>query len=396
MQKDKKISHTYIRDGVYYYERRVPVDLLSQYKKAKVVFSLKTKRHGKAQQASNLVTAHLDEYWFRLRCDTWKKACKPYLGHVLRGYSEESSDEGSSELTIFHAAEMYIKLKGNDRPATFKSAAYRAAQYFDDSVGQKTIEQINRSDAVKFRNGLIERGLAGSSVARVFGTVRSILTTVYSETGIDSANPLRDLFIDTNRGATKRLALPTKDVIYLQQKCMESADELRWLLALVSDSGVRLAEAVGLLVSDVNLHHEIPHICITPHLHRRLKTRESERIIPLVGMSRLACERLLGDEGNSKFVFPRYNQQPTSNANSASASLNKWMKLNGFERYSVHSLRHSFRDRLRNVECPVDIANQLGGWANSGIGSQYGTGYPLNVLHSWMVRAVQSTSPVSG
>ena len=48
---------------------------------------------------------------------------------------------------------------------------------------------------------------------------------------------------------------------------------------------MRLSEAVGLLVDDIVLDADQPHINLTIHPHRRLKTDASERIIPLVGCS---------------------------------------------------------------------------------------------------------------
>ena len=50
----------------------------------------------------------------------------------------------------------------------------------------------------------------------------------------------------------------------------------------------------------------------------------------------------------------------------------------------VHSLRHSMRDRLRAVECPSDIIDQIGGWSSATVGSSYGKGYELPVLAKWM------------
>jgi len=50
----------------------------------------------------------------------------------------------------------------------------------------------------------------------------------------------------------------------------------------------------------------------------------------------------------------------------------------------IHSFRHSMRDRLRAVECPTDVIDSIGGWSKSGAGQNYGTGYPLEVLHKWM------------
>jgi len=37
------------------------------------------------------------------------------------------------------------------------------------------------------------------------------------------------------------------------------------------------------------------------------------------------------------------------------------------------------RDRLRAVECPKDIVDQIGGWASVSVGEAYGDGYPLEV-----------------
>ena len=49
-----------------------------------------------------------------------------------------------------------------------------------------------------------------------------------------------------------------------------------------------------------------------------------------------------------------------------------------------HSFRHSMRDRLRAVECPSDIIDQIGGWPSSSVGESYGEGYELSVLAKWM------------
>jgi hypothetical protein len=50
----------------------------------------------------------------------------------------------------------------------------------------------------------------------------------------------------------------------------------------------------------------------------------------------------------------------------------------------IHSFRHSMRDRLREVECPSDIVDEIGGWSRSSVGQNYGTGYKLPVLHKWL------------
>ena len=52
----------------------------------------------------------------------------------------------------------------------------------------------------------------------------------------------------------------------------------------------------------------------------------------------------------------------------------------------IHSFRHSLRDRLREVECPPDIADAIGGWSWSGIGEQYGSGHALSSKVKYLLR----------
>jgi integrase len=58
-------------------------------------------------------------------------------------------------------------------------------------------------------------------------------------------------------------------------------------------------------------------------------------------------------------------------------------------RMTAHSLRHTFRDRLRASGCPLELIDQIGGWPSIGtIGSKYGQGYGLNAVRE----QIQSTS----
>ena len=109
-----------------------------------------------------------------------------------------------------------------------------------------------------------------------------------------------------------------------------------------------------------------------------------ERYIPLTKESEWACMRILEHNNDSLFAFPRYTSSKGCNANSASAALNKWLKEKLSNPYVIHGFRHSFRDRLRGVECPSEIIDQIGGWSSSSIGLYYGKGYELPVLAKWM------------
>jgi integrase len=107
---------------------------------------------------------------------------------------------------------------------------------------------------------------------------------------------------------------------------------------------------------------EYLHVILKLHPWRPLKTITSERLVPLVGASLWAAERIKNTQPGP-FVFPRYTTITRTNANHASAALNKWLKNHVSEECVIHSFRHSLRDRLRAVQCPSDIENQIGGWS---------------------------------
>jgi integrase len=165
-------------------------------------------------------------------------------------------------------------------------------------------------------------------------------------------------------------------------------DDMRWLVALPSDTGMSLREAVGLSVDDIRLDDETPHVNITPHPWRRLKTKGRERCVPLVGEALWAASRAIKGASGSDFLFPRYDRGSSSNANSAPAAINKWLKPRVPEGCVIHSFRHSMRDRLRAVECPSDIIDAIGGWTTTGVGQRYGFGQPLDVKAKWMDKLI--------
>ena len=117
------------------------------------------------------------------------------------------------------------------------------------------------------------------------------------------------------------------------------------------------------------------------------ETSSSERHIPLVGEALWAAKRITAADNGSDFAFPRYNRASSTSANSASAALNKWLKQYVPAGCTMHSFRHSMRDRLRVVQCHDDITDQIGGWTTDGVGQGYGSGYPLSVLQEWLEKA---------
>ena len=388
MAYDKSIPFSFNKNGVFYFERRVPRDLRKHYSTSKIAYSLRTRSSAIAATRAAKAAQQLDEYWYHLRIREVELPGKHLLRIAQGALPSPSSGLVDTPRTpcvsLSEAVAIYLRLKGSNRPVTFQRAAERSCGYVIDICGDKDLLAYTKADATGFRDALIERGLAGSSITRVFGTVRSVINFAASETGVTLNNPFTGVYYDRQSGVKDRAPLPIDTIREVQKQSGALDDDLRWLVALVSDTGLRLAEAGGLLRVDIVLDVEIPHLRVREHPWRRLKTSTSTREVPLVGAALWAAQRILSQDPESKFAFPRYNKSEQTNANAASAALNKWLKPMVPERCTMHSFRHSMRDRLRAVECPSDVVDQIGGWQTEGVGNGYGNGYPLDVLSRWM------------
>ncbi len=53
---------------------------------------------------------------------------------------------------------------------------------------------------------------------------------------------------------------------------------------------------------------------------------------------------------------------------------------------------HSLRDRLRAVQCPSDMIDQIGGWSTAGVGQSCGEGYRLNRKLEWLEECVETVN----
>jgi len=369
-------SYLYKRSGVYYYYRRIPKDLSDYYPYEKIMQSLRTKSKRAAKLSAAHLSLELDSYWSSIRI---KRIAKRYVKHTTT-----VDNANVTGVYLSDALEYYLNLKGSHKSKLFHQATNRAINYALDCLGDRDLCEYTTADAGKFRDALFKRGLVSSSVKRIFSSVKSIVNLAIKEQGLSINNPFTGLYMPDKDDVKRRKPISIDNIKKIQEACKQIDDDMRWIVALISDTGLRLSEAIGLRREDVSLNTDIPHVIIRTNPKRRLKTKQSERIVPLVGASLWGAKRVI-DNGGSDYLFERYNKSSMTNANSASAALNKWIKSITGENVVIHAFRHSMRDRLRAVECPKDIVDQIGGWSKGSIGENYGDGYPLEVLDKWMI-----------
>ena len=98
--------YLYQKRGIYYFSRRVPEDLLSHYRRSKIVFSLRTRStHAAIVKAASLA-AQLNEDWLTIR---WRSKDTP-LRKFLRDQATEAGFESAAPM-MSEAGKIYLRTK---------------------------------------------------------------------------------------------------------------------------------------------------------------------------------------------------------------------------------------------------------------------------------------------
>jgi integrase len=359
------IKYTICRSGSYYYNRRVPKHAVQYYGQF-IRCLLSTDIHEAKAYAERLSDV-LESSWSGSSAN--HKVDIPAIINSFKPTSYILSD----------LAEEYISLKQIDEKSPRSALAT-----FISLAGDRDVSLYSREDAKLLIHHLELKGNKTTTIRRRINSLSAILNYAYSELDLDKRNPFTRLFIrNEGHDVFKRGTFSKEQLTAGYDKALASGSTVKLLMPLLGETGCRLSEIVGLRIEDIDMDNDLIHI--RPNAARRLKTRGSERTLPLVGCARLAMLQALS-QANEEWLYPRYMKTGKCNANSASVSINKWLKRD-FDDLTAHCLRHTMRDRLRAVECPMDMIDQIGGWRSvATIGVGYGKGYSLEAIRAVMTK----------
>ena len=359
------IQYTICRSCTYYYNRRVPKHAVNSY--GPFIRQALSKDPLEAEALAKRLSDVLEGAW-----SAATDATPVNISTIIESFQPK-------RMALSEIAAEYLALKQIDQ-----TPPRVALSTFISLAGDRDVSAYTREDAKLFVHHLKLRGNKTGTIRRRINSLSAIINYAYSELDLDKRNPFTRLFIQ-NEGADifKRGTFTNEQLKWGYDKALSSGSTVKLLMPLLGDTGCRLAEIVGLRLEDIDLENDLIHI--RPNSARRLKNKTSERVLPLVGYAKLAIEQALA-LADDEWLFPQYLKVGHCYATHASNAVNKWLKKN-FGGLTSHCLRHTFRDRLRAVECPIDMIDQIGGWRSvGGIGAGYGQGYDLGQLRVWLAR----------
>ena len=255
------------------------------------------------------------------------------------------------------ALDLFITVIGGDKP--FKKLTRKDVQAYR-KYWQKRIEQSEVRINSANRNMRHVSGLY--SVVKDFHQVEGL--NIFERIRIPGGEEGKRISFDADFVQKHYLA---------EGQFAELNPEARRIIYLCIETGVRLSEACALERSTIHLDTPVPYIDIQA-VNRTTKTKESVRKIPLVGVALLAMRAQ--PDG-----FPRYRDK----ADAASALINKALDVRklrpGGKAQTLYSMRHTIVDRLKAVEAPNDIQEDILGHKHL-----YGAGTTLEHKHRWLQR----------
>ena len=359
------IPYTICRSGTYYYNRRVPKHAVNSY--GQFIRQALSKDLLEAEAFSKRLSDVLEGAW-----SATTDASPVNISTIVKSFQPR-------HVSLSEIAAEYLALKQIDQ-----TPPRVALSTFLSLAGDRDVRDYTRQDAKLFVHYLEMKGNKTATIRRRINSLSAIMNYAYSELDLDKRNPFTRLFI-RNEGddVFKRGTFTNEQLKLGYAKALASGSTVKLLMPLLGETGCRLAEIVGLRLDEIDLENELIHI--RPNSARRLKNKTSERVLPLVGYAKLAMEQAQ-IQADDQWLFPQYIKAGHCYATHASNAVNKWLKRD-FSGLTAHSLRHTFRDRLRAVECPVDMIDQIGGWRSvSAVGVSYGKGYSGNLSERYLMK----------
>jgi integrase len=448
------VQHVFLKRGIYWYQRRIPRDVVSFFPCASGLIrkSLSTRDKSEAAYRASALAAQDESLWASLRSgqqettpqvtdaarallrafglkegeagttgksigdgvarEEASDALDGYLQLMNPDYKEArersryetlSREQQNDELTLVQQETMrllheppvpskprlsdvltnYLATHDKGQNAKFQADVKRAIGLVVSTAGDLDVTLYTRANAEVVVHNMTSKGSKTATVRRSLTSIVAVFNFAIEQMHLDLRNPFQKFKIAREgKDVKSREPFTPSELKLVASDCRNRNDDLRFIAAMLLDTGARLGEIVGLRVSDVFLKDEIPHVFIQPHeaLGRTLKTPASKRRVPLLGEALWAADRAVACKDNSGWLFPRYAKTNDIRANGASAALNKWLRVALGLTKTVHSLRHSMRDRLRDASVPRDIQDAIGGWGTRTVGEGYGEGYSLQIF----------------
>ncbi|GAB1856121.1 tyrosine-type recombinase/integrase [Flavobacteriaceae bacterium MHTCC 0001] len=426
------MKYVILRNGWYHYSRHVPVYLKEFDARDKVRISLDTKCPKTALKKSIIVNDEVENYWeelvktnsthnhqdFKNLVLASKQLGFRYIPSIKLAEQEIKEivsrllfvdktnhnslvtnallgKEQPKKITLSKALKRYWKYtkpllidKNSNQRRKWENPRKKAVNNFIKVVGDKDISELVNLDILKLRDWWLMRiqnqDMKPETANKDFTHLRGIIKTVatHEQMEIDVDAIFKDIYLPKGNTNT-RLPFESDYIVnelFDDKRLQDIEEEAKYILYALAETGARPQELLNLDgEKDIILDVPIPYIHIRPRKGYSLKTKVSERRLPLIGFALEAFKK-----------YPKGFIKYYGKSDQFSTYINGFLlerKLRPTLNHTLYSLRHSFQDRLTALEIPDRIQCQLMGHSFEAKGrTKYGSGATLEHMLSVMKR----------
>lgn len=232
--------------------------------------------------------------------------------------------------------------------------------------------------------------LSPTSIKRNLQAVKSFFGWLERQELIGK-NPARNLEGPRTPKKSGRRPFETSEMIALLKATPRNGPKTwaYWGTRIAMLQGFRFTEPLGLQIKDLIKRGDTWVFRLQPNEYRSLKNEFTAREVPVhPRLIELGILDLLADRDPEALLIPDIPRSIGKSFNGAQKQMGRIIRehVSSDPNLTFHSLRHSFRDAMRDGGFPQGVDEHLGGWkVNSNtVMNGYGRGFRLEILREWI------------
>ena len=410
------MKYIYKHGNHYWYQRAIPMKLVKIIGKKTIKISLKTNKISTALVRSKLQSAEhkkmfnnllnkkfsinflkkieISKYNLNFKDDSEDLFSnillnKKQITNLINKKSDQTIENFLFNNTTLNInlpsklLEKYLKLKKISSKSSQYSSIVNSIKYLINICGDKPIDEFSSVDSKIFKNFFVSKNRV-STGKRYQSNLFNFFKTLYNYLNIDKKNPFDNVEWPVNYQKKEIKTLNHEEIINLINIIKEENSLFSIVIGCILNTGASVNEIIGLNRNEINLNQFTPYIIIRSNNLRIINNIYKKRTIPLVGVSLDSMNKLISMSSNEYPFYDFLNinfsiKQIESKINFRIKKITK--------NKSIQSLKYSFIERLKRINCPDEIISEIIGIKNRTI--FYKNEVSVEMKCSWLNQIIE-------
>ncbi len=410
------MKYIYKHGNHYWYQRAIPMKLVKIIGKKTIKISLKTNKISTALVRSKLQSAEhkkmfnnllnkkfsinflkkieISKYNLNFKDDSEDLFSnillnKKQITNLINKKSDQTIENFLFNNTTLNInlpsklLEKYLKLKKISSKSSQYSSIVNSIKYLINICGDKPIDEFSSVDSKIFKNFFVSKNRV-STGKRYQSNLFNFFKTLYNYLNIDKKNPFDNVEWPVNYQKKEIKTLNDEEIINLINIIKEENSLFSIVIGCILNTGASVNEIIGLNRNEINLNQFTPYIIIRSNNLRIINNIYKKRTIPLVGVSLDSMNKLISMSSNE---YPFYDFLNINFSIKQIESKINFRIKKVTKNKSIQSLKYSFIERLKRINCPDEIISEIIGIKNRTI--FYKNEVSVEMKCSWLNQIIE-------